>query len=133
MDALGHVNNIIFFQYCESARIAYFDALDLSRFRRQSTDGPGMVAANLNFRRQLKYPGAVRVAAHATQVGERSFTLAYEIVDLADGVTAADGSSVCLWVDYAAGKALRLPDELVAAIAGLERRPELANRTKGGS
>ncbi|MBL9125305.1 MAG: acyl-CoA thioesterase [Planctomycetaceae bacterium] len=129
MDALGHVNNIIFFQYCESARIAYFDALEIGRFKRQPTDGPGMVAANLNFRRQLKYPGTVDVTAHTTQVGERSFTLAYTIVDRADGAVVADGTSVCLWVDYAAGKALRLPDDLVSQIARLEEKPELAQRT----
>lgn len=128
MDALGHVNNIVFFQYCESARIAYFDALEIKRYQRQPTDGPGMVAANLNFRRQLKYPGTVRATANATQVGERSFTLSYKIIDLADEAVVADGDSVCLWVDYAAGKALRLPDELVAAMARLERRPELAER-----
>lgn len=129
MDALGHVNNIIFFQYCESARIAYFDALDINSLKRKPTDGPGMVAANLNFRRQLKYPGTVEVRANTTQIGERSFTLAYQIVDLADRAVAADGASVCLWVDYEAGKALRLPDELVSAIAQIEQRPELAVRT----
>ena len=42
----------------------------------------GMVAANLNFRRQLKYPGTVEVLANTTQVGERSFTLAYQLFDL---------------------------------------------------
>lgn len=130
MDALGHVNNIIFFQYCETGRIAYFDALEIDRHRRQPTDGPGMVAANLNFRRQLKYPGTVRVTAHTTQVGERSFTLSYSLVDLADQAVVADGASVCLWVDYAIGKAMRLPDELVAAIARIEGRPELTQREK---
>ena len=129
LDALGHVNNIIFFQFCESARIAYFEALELDRHKRKPTDGPGMVAANLNFRRQLKYPGTVEVLANTTQVGERSFTLAYQLFDLADRAVVADGASVCLWVDYAAGKALRLPDDLVSAIARIEGRPELAVRT----
>lgn len=130
LDAMGHVNNIIFFQFCESARIAYFAALDVDRFKQKPSDGPGLVAANLNFRRQLRYPGRVRTTARTTQIGERSFTLDYTIVDLADGAVAADGSSVCLWVDYAASKALRLPDEFVAAIARLEGRPELKERSK---
>lgn len=131
LDAIGHVNNIIFFQFCESARIAYFDALGVDRFKRKPTDGPGMVAANLNFRRQLKYPGRIRATANCTQVGERSFTLSYTIIDLADGFVAADGASVCLWVDYAEGKAMRLPDELVDQIARTENRPELRERGKG--
>jgi acyl-CoA thioester hydrolase len=92
-----------------------------------------MVAANLNFRRQLKYPGSVEVRANTTQIGDRSFTLAYQIIDLADRAIAADGASVCLWVDYAAEKAMRLPDELVSAIARIEGRPELAIRPAAGA
>ena len=130
LDMLGHVNNTIFFQFCESARIAYFEALDMMRFRRHASEGPGLVSANLNFRRQLRYPGTVRVSANATAVGERSFTLSYVIRDISPGLeveapVAADGGSVCVWVDYAAGKALRLPDELVARLAELERNPVL--------
>src|SRR3990172_11935298 len=70
MDALGHVNNIVYFQYCESARIAYFDAIGVDRYKERPEYGPGIVTASLNFRRQLRYPGKVRVTANATKVGE---------------------------------------------------------------
>ena len=29
MDAFGHVNNVIYYRYIESARIRYFDQLDV--------------------------------------------------------------------------------------------------------
>ena len=32
MDALGHVNNTVYFRFCESARIAYFEAIGLDDF-----------------------------------------------------------------------------------------------------
>jgi acyl-CoA thioester hydrolase len=126
LDALGHVNNIYFFQYCESARIAYFDAIGIDRFRRKPTDGPGMVSANLNFRRQLRYPGLVRVTANTTAIGDKSFTLHYTIRDASDNAIVADGDSVCLWVDYEIAKAMRLPDAFVARIAELEQNTTLA-------
>ncbi len=130
MDALGHVNNIVYFQYCESARIAYFERLDYERLREHDRQGPGMVAANLNFRRQLAYPGAVDITAHVTSISRKSFTLAYEIREVANSEVAADGSSVCLWVDYAQGKAMPLPKELVEGIVAIENNPALA---EGGS
>lgn len=130
MDALGHVNNIYYFQYCESARIAYFDAIGIERFRNNPLDGPGMVSASLSFRRQLRYPGAVRVTANTISVGERSFTLRYAIYDQSDGAVVAEGDSVCVWVDYAAAKAMRLSDEFVARLAELERNPDLAARSQ---
>lgn len=125
MDTLGHVNNTIYFQFCEEARIAYFHAVGLDDFKERPTDGPGMVACNLNFRRQLRYPGTVTVAGNVTQIKQRSFTLAYKIVDTADGQVVADGGSVCVWVDYAAGRAMDLPQRLVERIAELERNPDL--------
>lgn len=125
MDALGHVNNIVYFQYCEDARIAYFEALGIDRFQDQPTDGPGMVTASLNFRKQLRFPGTVAVTANVTSVGGKSFVIAYTIRDLADGSVAADGSSVCLFVDYAAAKAKPLPREMVERMAELEQNPQL--------
>lgn len=124
LDALGHVNNTIFFQFCESARIAYFTALGLDRFKERATDGPGIVTAGLNFRRQLHFPGRVVVSAKTTRVGEKSYTLAYVIRDATTREVAADGESVCVWVDYAAGRAMPLPAALVAAIHELARPEE---------
>lgn len=126
MDALGHVNNCVYFQFCEDGRIAYFEALGLDRLRTRPTDGPGMVQAGLNFRRQLKYPGTVRIETHCTAVGSKSFTLSYSIYDESDGAVSADGSSVCVWVDYAAGKAMPLPAEFVSRIVEIENNPALA-------
>ncbi len=128
LDALGHVNNVIYFQFCESARIAYFETIGFDQFKDAPTDGPGMVSANLNFRRQLHYPGDVRVHANAIAVGEKSFTLRYVLRDLADQAIVADGDSVCVWVDYAAAKAKRLPDAMVARISEIEQSPQLLRK-----
>lgn len=133
MDALGHVNNIYYFQYCESARIAYFDAVGLDQFKARPTDGPGMVAAQLNFRRQMRYPGIVLVTANVTQIKGRSYTLSYRLVDEADGGLVADGTSALVWVDYAAGKAMPLPEALVTRIVELEKNPALREAGDAGA
>ncbi len=121
MDAMGHVNNTALFQYCESARVAYLESLGLDQSEANTAAGLGMVRAALNFRRQVRYPATLTVTANVTATSERSFTLSYIIGDAANGQTVADGESVCVWVDYRQGKALPLPEELVAAIAKVER------------
>jgi len=125
LDALGHVNNIVFFQFAESARMAYFDAIGIADFKEAPLDGPGMVSANLNFRRQLKYPGTVRVTTNVIRIGAKSFTMQYTLRDAADDFVVADGESVMVWVDYAAGRARPLSPSLIERIIAIEKNPKL--------
>lgn len=125
MDALGHVNNTLYFRYCESARIAYLDATGVWTHDQRGPEGPATVAANLNFRRQVVYPAELTVSARVVAIGERSYTFDHIVRDTADGQVVADGQAVCVWIHYAEGKALTLPDALLEAIARIERRPDL--------
>ena len=112
MDTLGHVNNAKYFTYCESARMRYFELLDLLSFRTHERQGPGVVSATCNFRQQVHYPAELEVGARVTEIRNRSFTLAYEIYRKASDELVADGTSVVVWVDYTEGRAIPLPDEL---------------------
>ena len=58
MDAMGHVNNTVYFRYMEQARISWFDRLVPEDEAWQST---GIVIANAtcNYRRAITYPGNV--------------------------------------------------------------------------
>jgi acyl-CoA thioester hydrolase len=116
MDAFGHVNNAVYFTYCESARISYFDAIELENHRGEATHGPAVVTATCNFRKQVHYPEALEVGARATKIGGKSFTLEYLILRRGSDEVVADGSSVVVWVDYGAGHSIALPEALKSSI-----------------
>ena len=59
MDAMGHVNNTVYFRYMEQARISWFEALGLQPD--PLGEGPVIVNAACTFARQLEYPGTVLV------------------------------------------------------------------------
>ena len=123
MDAFGHVNNIVYFRYFESARIAYLDAIG---FRGDAGDGIGPILASTHcrFRRALTYPDTVRVAARTTDVGEDRFTMEYRITsEVLDGI-AADGGGVIVAYDYHAKRRTALPDTVRARIEALESRSD---------
>ena len=123
MDAFGHVNNAKYFTYCESARIAYFEAIGLGAQAKTPDHGPSVVTATCNFRRQVHYPAILEVGARTVKIGRTSFTLEYGIFFHSTEDLVADGSSVVVWVDYGAGRSAPLPESLkqrIREVDGLE-------------
>jgi acyl-CoA thioester hydrolase len=121
MDALGHLNNAAYFTYCESARIEYFDQIDVGRFT-EATEGPSLAHAELDFRRQVHYPAILEVGARIPEVRTRSFRMDYGIFYEATDTLVADGTSVVVWTDYRAGRAIEVPERVRDAIEVLEGR-----------
>ena len=60
MDAMGHVNNTVYFRYMEQARISWFERLVPEDEVWQST-GIVIVNASCNYKRPITYPGTVEV------------------------------------------------------------------------
>ena len=60
MDAMGHVNNTVYFRYMEQARIGWFDAL-LPGSEAWKATGIVIANASCNFKRPINYPGTVEV------------------------------------------------------------------------
>jgi acyl-CoA thioester hydrolase len=120
MDSMGHVNNAVYFTYCESARMSYFEAVRLSEHRQGGRFGPALAAANLNFRRQVRYPEDLEVVTRVSAIGRSSFTMEYEIRRREGGERVAEGAGVVVWVDYEEGRSLPLPEELKESIRRYE-------------
>ena len=121
MDAVGHLNNAVYFTYCESARIEYFDQIDVGRFT-DAPEGPTLAHAELDFRRQVRHPAVLDVGARVSEVRTRSFRMDYGIYYEATDTLVADGTSVVVWTDYRAGRAIELPARVRDSIEILEGR-----------
>ena len=120
MDSMGHVNNAQYFTYCESARMSYFAAVRMVEHREDERHGPALAAANLNFRQQVRYPADLEVATRVTEIGRSSFKMEYELLHRGTDDRVADGIGVIVWVDYATGKSIPLPESLKEEIRRFE-------------
>lgn len=100
MDAFGHVNNVAYFRYFESARIAYFSALGYLDLVRTTGVGPILAATECRFRLPLAYPDTITVGARVTEVHEDEFLMRYVVVSHAHGRVAAEGSGRIVSYDY---------------------------------
>jgi acyl-CoA thioester hydrolase len=114
MDAMGHVNNIIYLQYLESARIGYFERLAGwdGRTEGGGRQGPVLVSQTFNYRRMVFYPAELEVGVRCQEIRNRSFVLEYAIFRKGTDELVGDGSSVTVWLDYDANKSVDLPASL---------------------
>ncbi len=132
MDALGHVNNMVHFQYVESARVGYFETAGWNGGDASTVGhGPAVVSQTCNYRQQLRYPAEIEVGLECTEIRGRSFVLAFAIFRKESDELFSDGSCILVWLDNASGRAMEIPPAIrerlrespSAAIAGGEPAP----------
>lgn len=120
MDALGHVNNVVYFRYLESARVAYLRRLGWLDREPSTRSGFILQSVQARFRRPLAYPDVVRVTSRLASIESDRFTLEHEVIsrDLAD--VAAIGKGTVVAYNYAIGSKIPIERELRSAIERLE-------------
>ena len=113
MDAMGHVNNTVYFRYMEQARIGWFDALVPAQEAWKDT---GIVIANAscNFKRALNYPGTVEVRLSIEPPGGSSVGTFYELK--MDDTLYADGAAVVVFIGMQSQKPVRIPERIRALL-----------------
>jgi acyl-CoA thioester hydrolase len=119
-DPFGHVNNVIYFRWFESARIAYFRRIGIMKHLTPAPLGAILAGASCQYRRSIVYPDTVRVGVRATGVGLTSIAFEQRIVSLEHRALAAEGTATAVVYDYEAGRPQRVPDDIRQAIAELE-------------
>ena len=112
MDAMGHVNNTVYFRYMEQARIGWFESLVPQSDAWKSV---GIVIANAscNFRRAMNYPGTVEVKVFAGAPGGSSVPTFYEL--RVEEHLYADGAATVVFIGEDQ-KPLRIPENIRALI-----------------
>ena len=115
MDAMGHVNNAVYFRYMESVRVEWMRAVGCEPSPKGQ--GPVIVNAFCNFYRQLEYPARLLLKLYVSDPARTTFETWTTIERLDQpGVLAAAGGATVIWVDFPAQKAVPLPDWMRALV-----------------
>jgi len=120
MDALRHVNNIVYFRYFESARIAYFEKLRFWEFMNQTGVGPILASIQCKFKIPLTYPDTVSVGTRIPSIEQDRFVMEYRAVSHKSQAIAAEGEGVVVSYNYHESKKTPLPEEMKQRILALE-------------
>jgi acyl-CoA thioester hydrolase len=109
LDAMGHVNNAVYFTYMETARTEFF----AERFRVKDPKMlPVIVAeASCTYLAPLYMRDLLKVHLGVSRIGRRSFDFAY-FMTCDDGRTVARGKTGMVTYDYEQARAIPIPDSL---------------------
>jgi acyl-CoA thioester hydrolase len=109
MDAMGHVNNTVYFRYLEIVRIEWMSSIGCQPD--PQGEGPVIVNAFCNFYKQLEYPGDIRVKMYVSDPGRTTFE-SWGTMERVDqpGVIFAAGGATTIWIDFPQQKSKTLPD-----------------------
>ncbi len=120
MDAFGHLNNVVYFRYFETARIHYFERCGFMATYEQDRVGAILHSTSCRFRRPLHFPDTVLAGARVTDLGEDRFTMGYRVVSVAEEVVAAEGTALIVSFDYRARSKAPVPHVVRQSILKME-------------
>ena len=112
LDALRHLNNVVFLRYFETARISYLNEL-LEQHDPVSRDGGfGFIfaACHIDYRSPGHFDEEVAIRVRPAEVGTKSLKLEFDM-RVGDRLLA-EGYGVLVGYDYEAQRSAPLPEEL---------------------
>lgn len=109
MDAMGHVNNTVYFRFLEQARIEWYTYLGREKKAGMETV---IVNAHCSFLKEITYPGTIEVRTYAGKPGRSSFEIVQEIYKIEENTLCAQGGAKVVWVDQKTHKSTPLPDAI---------------------
>jgi acyl-CoA thioester hydrolase len=112
LDSQGHVNNAVFATYFETGRVAMFRDGDLGIGVANATYV--LVRQEIDFLRELHWPGNVVVGTGLAELGRSSFTVA-QAVFIGDAC-AAVGRAVMVMLDATTRRPQPLTPEAIARL-----------------
>jgi len=111
MDAMGHVNNALYFRLMEVCRLDWLASLGVTLSPVHA--GPVVINAFCSFLRPLVFPGDVRVSLHLGDSGRSSLDTFHTLAraDAPERVFAEGGARL-VWVAGSEGGSVPLPEAL---------------------
>jgi acyl-CoA thioester hydrolase len=107
LDGLGHVNNAVYLNYLENAKVEYLRRV----VGVDSLETLGIVAdVQISYRSPAFFGETLAVGIRVREMGTKSIHFEFA-VDGPDGRRVAEGSSVHVAFDYASREPVRVPDE----------------------
>jgi len=123
MNARVHVNDPVYFEYFEIARVAYLDRIGMP------TPGPawqdfGWVIGSTccRYESPVTYPDTLAAGTRAAALSDDRVLMEYRLVGRKAGLVMAEGQALLVAYDFGRGRVTKIPDDIRDAILRVEGR-----------
>ncbi|MDD6553912.1 MAG: thioesterase family protein [Prevotellaceae bacterium] len=119
-DVFGHINNSIYFQYYDTAKMDYFHAIGVDVDKNHAT-----VTAHIDadFLQQIHTTDKhIEVQTAVTHIGHKSFTLVQRLIDSETKEVKCVGTSIIVAYDLEKEQSVEVWPDWIAAIEKFEGR-----------
>jgi acyl-CoA thioester hydrolase len=119
-DVYGHINNVVYYEFFDTAVNGYLIAQGALDIARGAVIGL-VVETHCNYFKAVAFPDKLRAGLRVAKLGTSSVRYEVGIFRNDDDTTAAHGHFVHVYVDRATSKPVPLPEALKQALALLVR------------
>lgn len=123
MDALQHVNNVVYFRYFETARIDYFRHIQLMEDIAITQIGPVLSETQCRYKIPVTFPDTLLVGSRVNDVQADRFSMEYQVVSKKLGKVTTTGSATVVMFDFKNGTKAKLSERILDAIQTLQDLP----------
>ncbi|MBB1437610.1 acyl-CoA thioesterase [Shewanella sp. SG41-4] len=116
MDALQHVNNSVYFKYFETARLDFFNQINLLGDLKTTGVGPVLSETNARFKRPVTFPDSIVVGVKISDINEDRFVMHYTVFSKAQQAVTTIGWAKVVMFNFKTGKKAKLTPELLSAL-----------------
>jgi len=126
MDAFGHVNNVIYYRYIESARICYLDVLNILKLDINTV----VASSQCKYLKPVFYPDQLKIGVRVEEIRNSAFRMNYLIWSSVQQQNVALGEAVIVCVDKENMQKTLIPEIIREKIIKIEKtvKYDLNNR-----
>tara|TARA_R110002167_G_scaffold305579_1_gene509771 strand:- start:60471 stop:60893 length:423 start_codon:yes stop_codon:yes gene_type:complete len=116
MDALQHVNNSVYFKYFETARLDFFNQINLLGDLKSTGVGPVLSETNARFKRPVTFPDTIIVGVKISDINEDRFVMHYTVFSKAQQAVTTIGWAKVVMFNFKTGQKAKLTPALLEAL-----------------
>lgn len=121
MDAFNHINNTKYFKYFETARIEYFNQLNVMNRGEKDHTAPILAETSCQFKWPLTFPDSVIAGANIKEIHSHGFLMEYGIYSKTHKKITSLGKGRIVMLDYNTHEKVLVDEALIQRIEKLEQ------------